>query len=565
VLSELRIRNLAVIESATLRLAPGFNVLSGETGAGKSLVVGALAFLLGERSSSDLVRPGSDRAQVEGTFDCSSRRDILERLAASGIDAPDGLVVLRREVSESGKSRSWINDASVTAATLSAIGRLLADLHGQHEAQTLLREEVQLEVLDRYAGAGEARAAVGHAYKRWREALEAVQALTERRDRAAERADFLRHLVRELTAARIRVGELDELDAEIRRLAHVESLRESVGDALQQLDTGPAAALQALAAARRALLSARRLDSSLGEAVDSLESILAGTADLVLALEKYSVELESDPQRLAELESRRATLHELLRKYGGPEAALLDRLRQAESELAVLDAAPLDLRALESEVQRARQDLEAVTSRLSELRARAATELAGRVEALLPQLGLPGGRFSVVLEPRVEICAEGAEAVRFLVSLNPGHDLRPLARVASGGELSRLMLAIKTVLAAADQIPTLVFDEVDVGIGGTVALRVGDALRSLADHHQILVITHLAQIASRAHHHLVVSKGGAAVTSADVRPVTGEERVAELARMLGGDPESGTSRAHARELLQRATSERRRSTRRHSA
>jgi DNA repair protein RecN (Recombination protein N) len=187
------------------------------------------------------------------------------------------------------------------------------------------------------------------------------------------------------------------------------------------------------------------------------------------------------------------------------------------------------------------------------------------VEALLPQLGLPGGRFSVVLEPRVEICADGAEAVRFLVSLNPGHDLRPLARVASGGELSRLMLAIKTVLAAADQIPTLVFDEVDVGIGGTVALRVGDALRSLADHHQILVITHLAQIASRAHHHLVVSKGGAAVTSADVRPVTGEERVAELARMLGGDPESDTSRAHARELLQRATSATRRGTRRRSA
>jgi DNA repair protein RecN (Recombination protein N) len=552
VLRELRIRNLAVIESAVVGLAPGFNVLTGETGAGKSLVVGALAFLLGERGSGDMVRSGSERARVEGTFDCSERSDVVERLDELGIEAPDGLLVLRREVSASGKSRAWINDTSVTTATLSGVGRMLADLHGQHEAQTLLRQEVQLEVLDRYAGAGEARARVAEAFARWSEAREAVEALEERRQLSAERAEYLQHLVREIGAARIRVGELEELEGEIRRLSHAESLRENVTEVLRRLDSGPGGVQEALLAARRALLAAQRLDSSLAETTSALESLLTSAGELARDLERYTLGLESDPQRLLELEARRARLHDLMRKYGGAEATLVQRLHEAESELATLEAAPLEMERLEREVLEAQQALDSATASLSSLRASAAADLAAKVEALLPELGLSSGRFSIALEPRGKPNSEGAESAEFLVSLNLGHELRPLARVASGGELSRLMLGLKTVLAAADRVPTLVFDEVDVGIGGAVALRVGDALRRLATHHQVLVVTHLAQIASRAHHHLVVSKGGAALTSADVRAVAGEERVAELARMLGGDPESPASRAHARELLERA-------------
>ncbi|HEX7123049.1 MAG TPA: DNA repair protein RecN [Gemmatimonadaceae bacterium] len=549
-LTELRIRNVAIIDSVTLPLKPGFNVLSGETGAGKSIIVGALGLLLGERGSADLVRTGADRAVVEGVFDSSTMPDIAAQLDARGIDVDDGLVVLRREVTVGGKGRAWINGTTVTAGVLASIGRQLVNLHGQHESQSLLHEEAQRSVLDEFGGATESAQAVAAAHATLAALREEVATLTRRRDEALRRADWLHHVEKEIAEARLVAGEDTRLADEARRLAHAEDLRAHLAHARELIDAGETAALGQLAAARRALSAAQRLDPSLESLLASVDAALVGLEELARDVVNYEASLESDPGRLAELEQRLDVYHRLTRKYGGTVDAVLETLRQTRAELEIIDTADADLTALTRREREAEAALVAAAKELTARRQQAAARLAEAVDRLLPALGLPAGRFSVVLRPRETIAATGAEDVAFHVALNVGHDARPLARVASGGELSRVMLALKTILARLDRVPTLVFDEVDAGIGGTVALQVGDALRRLSAERQVFVITHLAQIAARAHHHIVVAKGPrGGVTTADISVVDGEARVAEVARMLGGDPDSDVSRAHARELL----------------
>ena len=551
-LTELRIRNLAVIESVTLPVAPGFNVLSGETGAGKSIIVGALGLLLGERSSADVVRSGADRAVVEGVFDAAGNRMLEAVLDERGIEAEDGLLVLRREVSAAGKSRAWINDVTVTTTALASVGRLLVNLHGQHESQALLNEDAQRDVLDALAGATEVAQGVRAAHAE----LEAIRAsiadLTRRRDEATKRADYLRHLVREIEEVRLVVGEEERLDDEARRLTHAVELRATIAQALAAIEDTDAGATHSLGVARRAVQLAQRLDPAATPLAESIDQSLVTLQELARDLSAYDATLDSDPERLAEVDRRRDQVSRVTRKHGGSVDSTLVALREARAELDVLDTAAVDLRSLTSREDAATVRLTEQAGRLTKLRQKASKKLASQVEALLPDLGLPGGRFLVVLEP-AEISASGAERVEFRVALNVGHDARPLARTASGGELSRVMLALKTILARLDRVPTLVFDEVDAGIGGTVALRVGDSLRRLADHHQVVVITHLAQVAARAHHHVVVAKGArGGVSTADISVVQRDDRVTEVARMLGGDPKSKVSRAHARELLDAA-------------
>ena len=552
-LTELRIRNLAVIESVTLPLAPRFNVLSGETGAGKSIIVGALGLLLGERGSADVVRGGADRAVVEGVFDGSDNRDLAAMLEERGIESDEGLVVLRREVSAAGKSRAWINDVTVTTTALASVGRLLVNIHGQHESQALLDEDAQREVLDALAGATDVAAAVRDAHAELESVRSSIADLTRRRDEAAKRADYLKHVVREIDDARLVVGEEERLDDEARRLTHAVELRGQVAQALAAIEDGDTGAIHALGAARRAVQSALRLDPAATPLSESLDQSLVLLQELARDLAAYDATLDSDPERLAEVDRRRDDMNRVTGKHGGSAESALAVLREARAELDVLDTAAVDLRGLTSREQSARTALAAQAARLSKLRQKASRKLASDVEALLPDLGLPGGRFLVNLEPTATVSAAGAEQVEFRVALNVGHDARPLARTASGGELSRVMLALKSILARLDQVPTLVFDEVDAGIGGTVALKVGDSLRRLAGHHQVLVITHLAQVAARAHHHVVVAKGAkGGISTADISVVQRDERVAEVARMLGGDPSSKVSRAHARELLETA-------------
>jgi DNA repair protein RecN (Recombination protein N) len=552
-LTELRIRNVAILESVALPLRPGFNVLSGETGAGKSIIVEALGLLLGERGSADLVRTGADKATVEGVFDATARPDVLQRLDGRGVEVEDGLVVLRREIVAGGRTRAWINGTSVTTGTLAEVGRSLVNIHGQHESQTLLDPDVQRTVLDAFGGATARSAKVAEAYDAVATVREQVQSLGARRANAEQRADYLRHVVKELEDARLVAGEEVRLEEDVRRLSHVEELRAHTAHLRDAIDAEDGSALRLLGAAQRALAAASRLDPSLDRLHEMLDGAFVQLEELAREVRDYETGLDADPTRLLELERRRDLVFRLTRKYGGSVERALELLRDARAELDLVDTAGFDLGALSQRERELAGVLAREAKALGDARARAARALERAVDALFPDLGLADGHLKVLLSPRPEVGRSGGEDVEYRVALNAGHEARALARVASGGELARVMLALKTILARLDGVPTLVFDEVDAGIGGRVGLCVGDTMRRVASDHQVLAITHLPQIAARAHHHIVVSKGArGGVTTADLRVVEGEARVAEVARMLGGDPESDTSRAHARELLESA-------------
>ena len=550
-LTELRIRNLAIIDAVTLPLARGFNVLTGETGAGKSIIVGALGLLIGERASSDLVRTGADKATVEGVFDVGDRRDLLAALDARGIES-DGTLVLKREVpaGAGGRARAWVNGSPVTASLLAEIGRALVNVHGQHEAQALLEPEAQLHILDAFGEAASERTAVADAHARLSEARSAIATLQARRDEATKRADWLAHVAKEIAEAAFKEGEDERLDEEARRLTHAEELQALMREVTEALDGGDEAALGRLAHLQKPLGALQRIDPSTSRLQELFDAAYYALEELAREAQAYADGVEHDPARLDEVERRRDLIFRLSKKYGGSISAVITTGRDARVELELLDTAGLDLRALEARLGEAQFAFNEAAVKLTAKRRRAAASLATAVEARLPDLGMPDGRFLVELPVRSEASAHGAEAAEFRVALNVGHEARPLARVASGGELARVMLALKTILARLDGVPTLIFDEVDAGIGGRTGLMVGDAMRDVATHHQVFAITHLPQIAARGHHHIVVRKapkGG--VTTSDVTVVADESRVDEIARMLGGDAESETSRDHARELL----------------
>lgn len=551
-LIELRIRNFAIIESLSLPLAPGFNVLSGETGAGKSIIVGALGLLLGERASADLIRTGQDRATVEGVFDVSDRPELRALLDAHGIEMDDALVVLKREVA-AGRARAWVNGSTVTATLLAQVGRLLVNLHGQHEAQSLLDAESQRAILDAFGDATADAAAVAEAFRAVSDARHEIVDLETRTREAQRRADYLRHVAREIEDAKLVEGEDARLEEEANRLENADELRELAGGALGGLTAEEQGVLQQLAIVERALHQLQRLDPSLGRLQESYDTAYYALDAIARELEQYQADVDLDPQRLGQVRLRREVLFGLIKKYGPALSDVIAQGREARRELDLVDSSDLDLRALREREAAAVKALQRAAEALTRKRTAAAARLARAVDEVLPDLGMPDGHLDVALVPRVAIGAEGAEDVEFRVSLNVGHDARPLARAASGGELSRVMLALKTILARLDQVPTLVFDEVDAGIGGRVGLQVGDTIRRVAASHQVFAITHLPQIAARAHHHIRVSKDASGgVTTADITVLRGDARVAEVARMLGGDPESELSRAHAAELLETA-------------
>lgn len=556
-LTELRIKNFAIIESVTLPMAPGFNVLSGETGAGKSIVVGALGLLIGERAASDLVRTGAERATVEGVFEVPTGGAISAALDAKGIDVSEGTVVLKREVAAAGgRARAWVNGSPVTAGVLAEIGRLLVNVHGQHEAQALLDEDSQRRILDLFGDAVADAERVATAHAELQAARAAVKALLTRRDDAQKRADYLQHVAKEIGEAKLIDGEDAKLDDEARRLTHAEELRAFAGEIAETIDGADEAVLQRVGHLQKALGALQKIDPSTSRLQESFDAAYYALEELARETAEYLGSVEHDPARLAEVDRRRDLLFRLTKKYGASIGEVIKTGRAARAELDVLDTASLDLRTLEARVATAAGALDAAAKLLTKKRKAAASTLAKAVEALLPELGMPDGRFFVDLVPREEIIATGAEALEFRVALNLGHDARPLARVASGGELARVMLALKTILARLDHVPTLIFDEVDAGIGGKVGLMVGDAMRRVAANHQVFAITHLPQIAARAHHHIVVSKGArGGVTTADITIVDGDVRVNEIARMLGGDAESAVSRDHARELIAAAVAD----------
>ena len=552
-LTELRIRNFAIIEQVTLPLAEGFNVLSGETGAGKSIIVGALGLLLGERASADLIRTGAEKATVEGVFDISGVKGIAAMADERGIDVEDDTLVLKREIATNGRGRAWINGATVTATILAEIGRQLVNLHGQHDAQTLLDSDSQRRILDAFGGAEAQADVVRRLHAELSGVRREITTLAARRAEAEKRADYLRHVAKEIEDARLTPGEDTKLEDEARVLENADELR-TLASTLHELLSGEdASVLGQLGAAQRPLTSIERIDSAAARMQELFDTAFYALQELARSVEEYAGSVELDPARLDEVRHRRDRLFGLLKKHGPTLDDVIEAGRAARAELDLVDTAKFDLANLTARETEARRRLGAEAEKLSEMRLTAAKKLAKAVDALLPPLGMPDGRFSVALISRDEPAADGAEDVEFRVTLNVGHEDRPLARVASGGELSRVMLALKTILARVDRVPTLIFDEVDAGIGGRVGLQVGDTLRRVAREHQVFAISHLPQIAARAHHHIVVAKGAkGGITTADISVLEGTSRVNEIARMLGGDPESKVSRAHAKELLESA-------------
>ncbi len=551
-LLELRIRDLAIIRQVTLPLAPAFNVLSGETGAGKSIIVGALTVLLGDRASADMVRTGADRATVEGVFDVAEQRDVLEALDERGLEHEHGTLVLKREIAP-GRARAWINGTPVTATVLGEIGRLLVTVHGQHEAHTLLDASSQRRWLDATAGALPLAKDVA---TRHATVLAARVAIAERRSRqreAEQRADFLRHVVDEIEKAQLVAGEDERLTEELQRLEHADELRAIAEQVVRRLDGGDddgGGLVQQLGTIQRLLSQLRRIDGGADRLAQLADEAAYALEELLRDAGTYASGVELDPERLVEAQRRRDVVFRLLKKYGPSLADVLAEASAAREALRLVDDAEADLRRLHDELHAAQESFGHAAAELTKARRKSAELLAATVSAQLPALGLPEGRFIVALPPRDEPGPTGNEEVEFRVALNAGHEARPLSRVASGGELSRVMLALASTQAAQGSVPTLVFDEIDAGIGGRVGQQVGDALRALASRHQVFAITHLPQLASRAHHHIVVEKGTAdGVTSTDVRVVTGDERASEVARMLGGDPSSTVGVAHAEELL----------------
>lgn len=549
-LVELHIRDYAVVDDLTLSLGPGLNALTGETGAGKSIIVGALSLLIGERASSDVVRAGAERASVEAVFDLEQLPAVRERAEELGFRLADGLLILRREVAAAGRNRAWVGGSPTTAGVVGELGSSLVDLHGQHEHQTLLRARDQRSILDAYGGSTALAKEVARRYRVLEGLRDQLEEREEKQRIVEAREDFLRFQLNEIDEAGLEPGEDDRLEVEIGRHENSEELARATQALNAELYSSEGAVTDRLAEAKNILSRLVGFDIALRSEVERVDEALHLVSDVARALGDYATAVEFDPGRLEEVRTRLDRIFRLKRKYGPELADVLETAQRVRTELDAHDEAENDLAKIREEIGVAEAELLSEAAILSTKRGRAATKLGIAVSEALPDLGLVGGRFEVELTVSDALSASGAESVEFVVSPNTGFNLMPLARIASGGELSRIMLALKAILASVDEVPVLVFDEIDSGVGGTVASSVAVKLARVAEAHQVFVVTHLPQVASRADAHLVVEKRvDMDITTTVVRQLNEDSRVCEIARMLGGDAESDASREHARELL----------------
>jgi DNA repair protein RecN (Recombination protein N) len=549
-LRELRLKNFAVVESVTVSFAPGLNVLTGETGAGKSILVDAIVLVRGARAQSDVIRTDAETATVEAVFavEGGAAAAVLEEAGLAPDD--NGEIVVRRELARSGRHRAFVNDSPVTVALLERLGDVLVEVHGQHEHQRLLEPARQLELLDRFADAEDACARVGALHAKHRAAREeAERTRGAARDRA-QREDLLRFQVGELNAARLQVGEEEALRTELRRLQHAERFTTGLTEAAALLDDAPQSASERLARTARILQDLGRLDPALAAPAEPVEAARVQIEEALGSIRRLRDGIVAEPGRLDAIHERLDALTRLKRKYGDGEEAMLRFRDEAAHELERIERHDEVVAEQERILAELEAELSAAATALSERRRGAASRLAAQVERTLRALGMERAVFEVGVDPASEPGPRGADRVELRMSTNPGEDVRALARVASGGELSRTMLALTSVLARADRVPTLVFDEVDAGIGGRVASVVGQTLAAAAQGRQVLCVTHLAPIAALAHHHLRVSKSvRAGRTRAVVTALAATERVEEIARMLGGASVTAAAREHARDLL----------------
>ncbi|WP_175665280.1 DNA repair protein RecN [Burkholderia ambifaria] len=546
-LRHLSIRDFVIVAALDLEFDSGFTVFSGETGAGKSILIDALALALGERADASVVRAGCSRADITAEFTPHDR--VARWLDEHAFDAED-TVMLRRVIDANGRSRAFINGTSATLAQLRELGEMLVDIHGQHAHQLLMRPDAQRELFDTHAGLVADAANVARAWRVWRDATQAIDAAkAHERELQLEREKLAWQLA-ELDKLAPQPGEWDEVGSEHKRLSHSANLIAGVQGALNALSEADDAMLQQLGAIVSKLRNLADYDTALGDALASLEPAEIQLQEAVYSLSHYAQRLDLDPARLAQVEARLDALHTTARKFRLPPGTLHEEHAARRAQLAALDAAA-DLGALEAAQAKAWETYLADAKHLSKARTQAAKALGTAVTAGMQELSMAGGSFEVALVPLADGGPHGLEQVEFRVAGHPGVPLRPLAKVASGGELARISLALAVIASAASPTPTLIFDEVDTGIGGGVAEVVGRLLHQLGRDRQVLCVTHLPQVAARGDHHYQVAKGaddrGGTVSS--VIPLDKASRVEEVARMLGGLEITATTRKHAKEML----------------
>ncbi len=554
-LTRLAITNLATIQFLDVEFGGGFTVLTGETGAGKSILIGALRLVLGGRASADQVRGGEKQTVVEACFDISRLPEVRRQLAE--LDIPqEGELVLRRMLQDTGRSRALANDCAITQARLEALGRYLVDIHGQHDNQLLLDPATHVDFLDAFGGLLAARSQVAEVHGRYAE-LQRRRAELEQKAQARERRrSALEETAEEIRAAGLKPGEEESLRQELQRLTHAEHLAQLATGACEILNDGEAPVLSRLADLRQVLGEAAAIDPALVTQANQLPPAVYQLDDLYRALRSYAARMEADPARLEWINTRLAQIERLTRKYGGGVPAALERLAAAEADLAELDRMDVALEQVQKDLGEVAGRLHALSSDLSAQRHLAATALDQRLVAQLQELGMTKAHFETrVATGRTaggapEYTGKGIDDVEFLLSANPGQGPRPLAKIASGGELSRTMLGLKTVLAEADPTRTLIFDEVDAGISGAMAEVVGHKLRGLGRSHQVLCVTHLPQIAALASGHCQVAKEtDGRQTFTRITRLNEEEAVQEVARLLSGLEVTGHALASARQMV----------------
>lgn len=553
-LTQLAIRDFAIIEQLELDFSAGLSVLTGETGAGKSILVDALGLVLGDRADADVIRAGAERAEISAEFGIGKLPAVRTWLDAHELSA-DGACILRRVIARDGRARGQINGRSMPLQLLRELGEQLVDIHGQHEHQSLLRPAAQLALLDEFAGHPELLAQVTRLHADWKATQERLLELRSAAQQRDTRLELLRHQVAELEALGLQPGEIAGLDEEHRRLANSGKLMAGAQAALNSLyENEEASACQLTHQALTALAALTELDPLLKPTCELLQNAEIQLAEASDSLRRYLSAADLDPHRLEQVENRLGAIHDVARKHHVEAEDLPALLEKLRAELRGVENAEVTLQELETEYARLSNRYREVAAQLSDQRRHAAGILAGKVAAIMRELGMPGGRFAIEVNSDPERFApQGSDNAEFQVSANPGQPLKPLARVASGGELSRIALAIQVVTARASATPCLIFDEVDAGIGGGVAEIVGRYLRSLGASRQVLCVTHLAQVASQAHQHIRVLKqtrGQATATRIEV--LDRKSRVEELARMLGGVEITATTRKHASEMMARA-------------
>ena len=555
-LAHLSVRDFAIVERLDLDLHAGMTVLTGETGAGKSILIDALGLTLGERASTKVVRKGAERAEVIAVFELGSDCDAARYLAEQDLVSSDDECILRRIIGSDGRSRAQVNGRPVPLQILRELGDALVDIHGQHEHQSLLKSSAQRRILDEYAGHGEDLEALASLHDQWQTTRDAIEELSGGPEQRAQRLDFLRYQVKELDTLDIRSDELESLDQEHRRLSHASELLAMCGRSVDDIDgDGDRSLTAGLGSVLAALQEMVAMDSG----VENIRALLDGAGiqlnEAAAELRRYRDRIDVDPGRLQAMNERLTAIHDTARKHqieSRELPALHQRLRQ---EIAELEGSSTRLTELQSALEDLLQTYAGAAAQLHDSRVRAAGKLSDAISANIRALGMPQGRLHIDVEANFQAppSRNGVDSVAFQVAINPGQPLLPLAKVASGGELSRISLAIQVIATQTSGVPTLIFDEVDAGVGGSVAEIVGRELRSLANNRQVLCVTHLPQVASLAQQHVQVQKRSQRrQTHTDLRSLSGEGRVEEIARMLGGVTITDQALAHAREMLERA-------------